>query len=1125
MLLSPPSPEHPPSVQATLGRLRMLFLGALGLLVVLLTLLTFAEPWLDRRAEAAREGALKAASLRAEIAEWALRVQSHPDTPVQPLRLRIAAARSELMQEILHLGPTDLRALDRLAELEAGAGPRADPESWRETFLAKQTRIGDELAVLQGRLTAEAEREQVIASVFNVALHLVGIALCATVGLVLVRPTIATVQRSLHALIGAMERNQLLAQLVNEGDQAVTLLDPGGRIVWANAAFARLHGLRLEACVGLSRDELLEQSQGNTGIAQSFRKAVRLGQSFRSEPRVDLPWGDARWVDVRLQELRLPNQPATLATFESDVTDRVKSREEIRHSHEFLDRILNTTPDGIVVAEAVRDASGAVADFRILSVNASFTRGARRSPAELVGSSICALAPDCRGAGQLARYAAVVETGKPTLVELQWHNGVRRMYLRIACAKLADGLVLTFTDITRQKRAENQLTTALRLQRAVLDGAPYSCIACDIEGAVLSMNPQGERLTGWTAAQLARRRGVLHLHLDDEMERLRIGLEHELGCPIADPWDVIRLAPKPSEPRIIECHYLNRNGHATPVQLAIGGLYDARGNLTGLVLLAADISERKRAEEESLRARRLAEEANIAKSAFLAAMSHEIRTPMNGVIGFTGLLLDTALTPEQKEYVDTIRSCSDSLLTIINDILDFSKIESGKIELERMPFDIRECVESALDLLGVKAAEKGLELIHEIDAEVPGSVEGDATRLRQVLINLLGNAIKFTARGEVVLRVRLLGQDNGEARIEFEVRDTGIGIPADRIARLFQPFVQADASTTRKFGGTGLGLAISKRLAEAMGGTLWAVSEEGRGSSFCFSIRGRLGPASQKAYLQPSPAVLGGREVWVVDDTATNRRIFEKQLGFWGLKVRLFSGPDGVLAAAASTPAPDAILLDMHLPQMDGFQLGQELRKALPSVPMLLLTSLGTIDAGRFRGLFAAHLPKPYRIGQLFDSLAAALRPGSGRPARVLQPSAEPLPGERMPLRVLIAEDNPVNQRLTGLMLKRLGYGCQMVSNGMECLIAVAAEPFDVILMDIHMPEMDGLETTRRIRADGSLQRRPHIVALTAGAMREDGDRCFDAGVDAYLTKPVKPQELAEVLEQAWKRLHGGVEV
>jgi signal transduction histidine kinase/CheY-like chemotaxis protein len=543
-----------------------------------------------------------------------------------------------------------------------------------------------------------------------------------------------------------------------------------------------------------------------------------------------------------------------------------------------------------------------------------------------------------------------------------------------------------------------------------------------------------------------------------------------------------------------------------------------------VLAVARDVSPSKDTEHALRAAIVEAEQANRAKSSFLAAMSHEIRTPLNAVVGFSSLMMDTPLDAEQREFADTIHRSADSLLSVVNDILDFSKIEAGRIDLEKSSFDLHEAVEDCLEMVAPEAHRKGIEICSLIDDKCPGHVIGDVTRLRQVLTNLLVNAVKFTERGEVDVSVEVV-EPAGPAGVpvRFGVRDTGIGMSEDQQKKVFEPFIQADASTTRRFGGTGLGLAISGRLIELMGGSLHVVSRQREGSTFSFTIPLEPDPAAAASHPQEDlQHLLSGIRVAVVDDNATNRRYLGLRLKSWGAECLPFETGPAFLKFLEGGNRCDLILMDYHMPEMDGVAVAQALRgiPQLGQVPIVLLSS-GGLDSLRFpAGLFARVFTKPANPRLLRNALA--LLAGTGKPE-----SRSDLPGNMAahhPLRILLAEDNRSNQKLLCHVLGHLGYQPSVASNGSEALEALRLQPYDVILMDIQMPELDGIQATKMIRAGFPAELQPAIIALTAHATEEDRLHCMEAGMDGYLTKPLRRNLLEETLRRTYERRCSGTQ-
>ena len=540
------------------------------------------------------------------------------------------------------------------------------------------------------------------------------------------------------------------------------------------------------------------------------------------------------------------------------------------------------------------------------------------------------------------------------------------------------------------------------------------------------------------------------------------------------------------------------------------------GEVIGVVGISRDITKQVEDEQRLIEAQQAAESANKAKSAFLAMMSHEIRTPMNGVIGAASLLLGTNLAPQQEEFVHTIQVSGENLLTIINDILDYSKIEAGKIELETVPFVLRGCVEDAFDLFVHIAAKKNIELMYYVDPDVPKTLIGDTTRLRQVLVNLLGNATKFTENGEIHLKVRtaMLDEAKKQCQVEFALHDTGIGIADEAKERLFQAFTQADASSTRKYGGTGLGLTISKKLTELMGGKIWFESEKGKGSTFYFTVTLPISDrVESKVEILPIEALRGKRAL-IIDDNETNRWLLSDQLAQWGVLSETFEFPAKALEHLADGHTYDIALIDYQMPEMDGSELAKEMYRLNPSLPIIILSS--SCEHIPADPSIKARLFKPVKVGKLCNQMLLALSELKVASDEKAKSEAHTPPKKKSSLQILVAEDNPINQRIAQMMLQRLGYEHPvLVGNGEEAVAAMMDTDYDIVLMDVQMPKMTGLEATIKIRELTGKHEKPWIIALTAGVMEDERAAAKKSGMNAFLAKPLVLEQLEEMLEHA----------
>ncbi len=654
-------------------------------------------------------------------------------------------------------------------------------------------------------------------------------------------------------------------------------------------------------------------------------------------------------------------------------------------------------------------------------------------------------------------------------------------------------------DVTARRAEERRAAESAALVQAVLNSTSYLIMAVDTNGLITGLNPATATALGCTEQEAVGRKRIEALFDDRTFEEI-IGPAQATGRDDRE-WMLRR-----------------HDGSTFPAFVSVSVLKNPESERTGYAVVSSDITERKQAERALLRATLEAEQASRAKGEFLANMSHEIRTPMNAVIGLTGLLLDTSLNDEQLEFVETIRASGDALLAIINDILDFSKIESGNLVLEAESFDVRDCVESALDLVAGKAAEKNVNLAYLVEDAVPQTLVGDVTRVRQVLVNFLSNAVKFTEKGDVYVHVMSRPLPEGRTEVAVAVRDTGIGIPSDKIDRLFRSFSQVDASTTRHFGGTGLGLAISKRLVELMGGGVSVTSTPGEGSTFRFTINVAAGEVTRRTFLGGVTPELSNRRVLLVDDNATNRRIFEQHLRGWGLHVVVAASAEEALTMIGTEATFDCAVLDMQMPGMDGEELAAAWRAqaGASTPPLILATSMGRRGTGGEKQ-FVAVLSKPVKPSLLYDTLLATFTGAAQRRPRSVSRTIDGGTAARQPLRILLVEDNPVNQMVATRMCEKLGYRIDVVGNGLEAIAAVNQIPYDTLLMDVHMPEMDGLEATKRIRGFVASERRPWIIAMTASAMESDRQACLAAGMDDYTPKPVTMESLESALTRAWK--------
>ena len=651
-------------------------------------------------------------------------------------------------------------------------------------------------------------------------------------------------------------------------------------------------------------------------------------------------------------------------------------------------------------------------------------------------------------------------------------------------------------DVTDRKKAESEILHQKQYFETLVQANPIAVVLLDLEHHIVDCNKAFEVLFGYTKSE------VLANNLD-----ALIVQEEEYATATQYTQDV-------DQGKMVHQKTKRQRKDGSLVEVELFAMPVVVGEeKVALFALYHDISELVLAKQN-------AETAAQAKADFLANMSHEIRTPLNAVIGMTSLLLDTPLNDEQREFAQTVRRSGDGLLSVINDILDFSKIEAGKLELERQPFNVHEVIESSLDLITPKAAEKSLVLAYLVESGVPQTIVGDVTRVRQILVNLLGNAVKFTAEGEIVVRADGEMLDDGQFGIHFSVEDTGIGIPKDRQSVLFESFSQVDASTTRRYGGTGLGLAISKQLVQLMGGKIWVESKVGEGSTFQFKFPVKIGPNLPRLEILDAHKLLKNRKVLIVDDNATNRLILIRQTKSWGLEPSAASSGAEALSWIKAGDSYDFAILDMQMPDMDGVMLAAELRKFhnVEDFPLILFSSFGGLENIPEDIEFSARLSKPIKPSLLYNAIANVMKHQVDLthtiPVSTEEPTFDKLMADQHPLHILLAEDNMINQKVALRILEKLGYRADVAANGLEVMQALERQHYDLVLMDIQMPEMDGVEATRRINESYADSSRPRIVAMTAHAMEGDRERYLNIGMDDYVSKPVRVEQLVAALKR-----------
>lgn len=791
-------------------------------------------------------------------------------------------------------------------------------------------------------------------------------------------------------------------------------------------------------------------------------------------------------------------------SLEQEVADRKRAEEVLRHSEALYSSLMENLP----VQMLRKDLEG-----RFTFANKSFCELLGHPLKDILGKTDLDFYPADLANKYRRDDRGVAETGELFEDIERYEKSGEARYVQVmkSAVRDADGKIIgtqvIFWDVTQRKEAEKALEQERYLLHALMDNLPHNIYFKDTASRFTRINKALADWFGLSDAAQALGKTDFDYFTNEHAQQAR-----------ADELEIMQTGRPILDKEEKETWHDGTVTWATTTKLP---LYDEQGRVVGTFGISRDITEKKRAAEALKAAKEAAETASRAKSDFLAHMSHEIRTPMNAVIGMTELVLDTQLDASQREYLTIARESAEALLSVIDNILDFSKIEAGKLELDCAAFDLYESLGDAMKLLALRAHAKDLELACRIAPDVPQGLLGDVGRLRQIVVNLVGNAIKFTERGEVVLDVRCESRADDEAVLHFAVRDTGIGIPADKRETVFDVFEQADTSTTRQYGGTGLGLPISSRLVERMGGRIWLESEVGRGSTFHFTARFALPHGEAAVERSRQLGDLRGVRTLVVDDNLTNRRILEEMLHHWAMAPAAAPGAldalDRIRQAHEAGEPFRLVLTDANMPHMDGFALAEKIKRdpTLGSTIIMMLTSGNRPgDVARCEALgIAAYLLKPIKQSELFEAIVLALGLTTAEDVE-LEALATGWAGQIRPLRVLLAEDSVVNQKLVVGLLERHGHTVFVANNGKEALAALQSQDFDLVLMDLQMPEMDGLEATAAIRAkEKRTGSHVPIVAITAHAMKEDRQRCLEAGMDEYLAKPIHAGQLFDTIQ------------
>ncbi len=972
--------------------------------------------------------------------------------------------------------------------------------------------------------------------------------------------------RDLTYRINAEDKLRKLSRAVEQSPNIVMITDVAGKIEYVNPKFEQVTGFQFAEVAGKSIDQV-DAAYDNEGAL--IRKTISSGSEWTGELSRHSGHKDAYWELASFTPIKLPDGLiSNCLKISQDITDRKKAEQDLLHSNKLLsaltlaqnryffqpdprqlfEELLNallelTKSEYGFIGEILNDSSGQpfLKTFAVTNIAWNETTRAFYEKYSSEGLEFHNLK---------TLFGHVITTGKPVVANdplndprrgglpkghpdlnaflgLPFHaadvfvgmigianrpGGYDQGVIDFLSPYLATcaSIIQAYRNDQRRRLAEKQLVRSEQRIRSIVENVIDAIITINEKGLVQTFNPAAEKIFGYSASEIVGQ-----------------NIKIIVPAPHKDLHDgYIRRYLETGEYRIIgktrELFGMRKDSTLFPMEISVSEM--KLGDDVSFIGIVRDISERKLIESELIKAREAAEKANRAKSDFLAVMSHEIRTPMNGILGMTQLALDTDLTQEQRDSLNLVLYAAESLLSIINDILDFSKIEAGKLELDYSDFDLRGRLQEIIQALSVRASQKRLELILWVDEDVPEIVTGDLGRLRQILINLMGNAIKFTEAGEILIKVSLQSKIDEQVELKFDINDTGIGIPYEKQQVIFRPFTQVDSSTTRKYGGTGLGLAITAQLVELMQGKIWVDSKLGKGSEFHFTCRMGIRPFSVSPTRQQELNLVRSVKILVVDDNDTNRIILEKTLTKWGMLVSAADSGSTALEMINSSLEKgdrfDIVLVDVMMPGMDGFEFSSMVRDipALSDLNIVVMSSAnpaGGCDRCMELGV-KAYLRKPLSSNDLLHAIAMALKPYEQRQEveSPRSPSIESLAPPR-PLTILLAEDNLVNQKLATMILEKQGHKVILANNGQEAITKLGEQEFDIILMDVQMPEMDGLEATRTIRQmDESHFRNIPIVAMTAHAVKGDEEMCLNAGMDGYVSKPISRSQLFETIRR-----------